>query len=610
MNEDAPIQARGLSLGYVVGGEVNPVVSDVSISVKSNQVVGLAGESGCGKSTLALALAGYRPPGCVVIGGSVFFEGLDLLAAPRRRLRAIWGARIAYLPQDTASALNPALRIDRQLIEPLQIHLNLSKQQARDEAKALLARVEIPDPEGALRRYSHQFSGGQQQRIALAIALSCRPDVLILDEPTTGLDVTIQARVNRLIALLARDVGAATLYVSHNLALLATICDEILIMYAGQIVEAGSARDVFLGPRHPYTRALVAAVPTLHGISRPQGIPGMPPASAVTERCAFYDRCPHRVDACLTSIQLGRDGSGRLVRCIRSDSLAEIRKSARPTTSLDTLPEQVRPTPSNHGELLEVSDVRCVFKHRRQEVVAVDGVSLTLGRGTTLGIAGESGSGKSTLLRALVGLVAPTEGEIRLRGVSLARDVSHRRREAHRAIQIVFQNPDATLNPRHTVRQILERPLSLFRPDISRRDWPSYAADVLRAMRLAPKFLSRYPRHLSGGQRQRVALARALLAKPDIILCDEVTSALDVSVQATIIEFLLELRQSHDTAIIFVTHDLAILRSIADVVAIMEGGKIRESGSTDEVFANPRHDSTRELLASVPDPYKSTAISG
>jgi peptide/nickel transport system ATP-binding protein len=591
----AAVGAHDLSIAYRSrGGSARQVVADVELALQPRRIVGLAGESGCGKSTLALALAGYRAPGAEVIAGAVELGEETLSGAPIRRLRKIWGARVAYMPQDTSTALNPALRIGRQITEPLRAHEQLSRAAATARATELLERVGIPEPAQAMRRYPHQFSGGQQQRIALAIGLVCDPEVLILDEPTTGLDVTTQARVNELILALARERGMATLYVSHNLTLLATICDDLAIMYAGEIVERGPAREVFLAPRHPYTAALIAAVPAIGAAAPPHGIPGRPPAAVVPGACGFAARCRFAQEPCMTSLSLVQIAPGREVRCARAADLDVAVGAAAPTTR--------RVRAGGAAPLIEAREVACVFRHRGHETVALGGVSVELAAGATLGIAGESGSGKSTLLRVLAGLLAPTGGELRYRGERLARLASGRPRETRRTIQMVFQNPDATLNPRHTILQSLERPLQLFRPDASGAQRREIAGTMLERVGLGPDYLGRFPRHLSGGQRQRVALARALVAEPDVLLCDEVTSALDVSVQASVIELLAELREERGLALVFVTHDLGVLSAVADEIVVLERGAVRESGPADEVLQRPTHPYTVDLIASLPDP--------
>ncbi|MGH3024916.1 MAG: dipeptide ABC transporter ATP-binding protein, partial [Gaiellaceae bacterium] len=586
----AALTASGISVGYRGRDGIRQVVNGVDLTLKRERILGIAGESGCGKSTLALTLMGFRSPNTVVLGGSVGFDGADLLRATPTQLRRRWGAQIAYLPQDTSTALNPAIRVGRQLAEPLRIHQHVARRAARTRMLDLLSQVRIPDPDSALDRYPHEFSGGQQQRIALALGLACVPQVLILDEPTTGLDVTTQAQVNNLIVELTRSAGTATVYVSHNLALLATICDDLGIMYAGEVVELGPASEVFERPRHPYTAALIDAVPSVRTRRRAHGIAGSPPPVVVEHQCAFLDRCAYAASKCSIPVPLVKIADRR-VRCVRA---SEIDLASR---FISSSVREAAPDPPGNGPereaVLATYDLRCEYRQRRHTVVAVEGISIALERGRVLGIAGESGSGKSTLLRALIGLLIPRSGRMEFDGRELSPAVAARPAAVRRAIQIVFQNPDATLNPRHTIGQALERPLKLFRPDVAASERRNYAAEILAQMRLGAHFLDRYPRHLSGGQRQRVALARALVVEPEVILCDEVTSALDVSVQATILELLMNLLEQRQTSIVFVTHDLGVLRSVADDVVIMERGAVRESGAAEDVLLRPRDSYTR-----------------
>ncbi|MDB5074146.1 MAG: oligopeptide/dipeptide transporter, ATPase subunit [Chloroflexi bacterium] len=604
MNDGFRLEARDLSMGYRSGGKsIAQVVAGVNLSLAAGKMVGLAGESGCGKSTLALSLLGYRSPGAVLLGGSVVVGGVNLLAANRRALRGYWGTKIAYLPQDTSTSLNPAMRIGRHFDEVLRRLSRGDRQAPPQVASQWLERVGIPDPQSALARYPHQFSGGQQQRIALAMAVCTKPDVLVLDEPTTGLDVVTQAHINRLIAGLCRDLGMATLHVSHNLSLLAEICDELVIMYAGEIVESGPARTVYHAPRHPYTAALINAVPHVHQSKTPKGIPGLPPERVVLSQCAFADRCTLRAPECMTSIPMIRVSARHAARCIRV-AVEWPREDVPPERIASPGLDRNGAASASQQRVLEVRDLSCVFVQKHKATRAVDGVSFDVQAGQTVGIAGESGSGKSTLLRAIAGLVHPASGSIALRDRPLEASAAARSIAARKSIQIVFQNPDATLNPRHTILQSLERPLRLFHPEVTGRDRTERIAEMLRRVRLGPELLERRPRHLSGGQRQRVAIARALLASPEVILCDEVTSALDVSVQATILELLIELQNESNLALIFVTHDLGVLRAIADWALIMHNGKVCEDGPTATVLDNPRHPYTRELINSVPDPLR------
>jgi peptide/nickel transport system ATP-binding protein len=584
-------QVEDLSVGYLRSdGHDNVVVWKAAFSLAPGSILGLAGESGCGKSTTALAAIGYRGPGSRILSGTAHLEDVDLLALPSGKLRSIWGRRVAYVAQNATTALNPAIPVGRQLAQPLSRHLHLRGGEIRDREVELLESVGIPNPPGALDRYPHQFSGGQQQRIAIAIALSCKPEVLILDEPTTGLDVTTQARISALLRSLVAETGAATLYVSHDLSLLSTVADRLAVMYAGEIVEEADSRAVARQPRHPYTQALLAAVPTAHIRTSVAGIPGRPPARVVLDSCSFAPRCPHALDACRDGyIELLDVGGGHMARCIRTDEIAARPVEASPLATPEVSPES----------LLEVDAVWS--QYARAPTPAVRGVSFEIASGETLGIVGESGSGKSTLLRAIVGLHPPTGGVIRFRGVPLAAQAVKRPRALRRELQIVFQDPDSSLNPRHTVFDIVRRPIRLFRDDVRHSGERAAVIELLESVKLPTGLLHRYATELSGGQKQRIALARAFAARPSLLLCDEVTSALDVSVQATIIELIAELAARFGAAVIFVSHDLAVVRTIAGRALVMKNGEVCEQGETERLFVAPTHPYTRELLAAIPE---------
>ena len=601
MSPPVLLSARALSAGYRDGAGTRQILADVDLDLPENRIVGLAGESGCGKSTLALAMAGYRPPGLRLLGGSVTFRGQTITGRSARQLRRYWGRHIAYLPQDTATALNPALRVGRQIAEVFQLHKGLGRRDALAAGADMLGRVGIGDPERAMHRYPHEFSGGQQQRIAIAIALGPGPEVVILDEPTTGLDVTVQALVNTLIVDLIRAERMTALYVSHNLALLAVLCDELRILYAGQVVEAGSAEQVYFTPEHPYTRDLVAAVPH-HLDDKPvRGIGGTPPQSVVLDSCAFGPRCGFRTQACAVPVPLAIRPNGREVRCVRAGEPALAKGR---TTDLATvngasagLPSAVGPPP-----VLAATGVSVSYTHAGRSMTALDDLTLTIGPGEVVGVVGESGSGKSTLLRALAGLLAPRAGTLEVNGAVVPWPSGRRSQDIRREIQIVFQNPDASLNPRQSVGAILDHPLRKFRPGLDRNQRAHRIREVFGQLRLSPDLLERYPAALSGGQRQRVALARALVADPAVVLCDEITSALDVSVQASILELLGELRRASGLAMIFVTHDLGVLRAVADRALVLEAGHVRETGVVSQLLEMPRHAYTATLVRSIPDP--------
>jgi peptide/nickel transport system ATP-binding protein len=588
----APIlEVADLTVAY----GTNVVVRDVSFALTGGRIHGLAGESGCGKSTAALASIGFPIPGSQRLGGRAIFDGsTDLFRLSQRELRRRWGSQIAYVGQDASGALDPLRRVEYSLAEPMHHHLSLSKAEIHARSLELLAGVGLPAPEECLRRYPHEFSGGQQQRIALAVAMSCSPAVLILDEPTTGLDVTTQAMITELIKRLIAETGAAAIAISHDLALLGAFADTIAIMYAGEIVEEGEAADVLTAPRHPYTAALLDAAPQIEDTAVVRGIPGLPPPGAVSGRCSYSERCRFRIDRCTTTdpvLEPVADGARR-VGCIRTAELGVIDSDR--LLGIASVPLAAAPKP-----LLTVTDVVCAYGSHHQAVVVKD-VSFSVAPGETIGIVGESGSGKSTLLRAVAGLHAPLSGEIVLDGESLARRASQRTPASRKKLQIVFQNPDSSLNPRHSVRVLIDRPLRLFRPDLDRAARTREASRLLELVRLSSTVLERYPHELSGGQKQRVALARAFSADPELILCDEVVSALDVSVQASILELLASLTAERSTALVFVTHDLAVVRAIADRICVMRDGLILETAATESLFSAPSDPYTAELLAAVP----------
>lgn len=584
------LKVRQLGVGYAISKtQLVPVVHDVDFDLHRGTILGLAGESGCGKSTASLAAIGYRSPTARILEGTSMLDGQDLLAMTRGQLRALWGRKVAYVAQNATTALNPGLRVGEQLAQPLKHHLGMEGTELQDRQKELFEAVQIPDAEQALRRYPHQFSGGQQQRIAIAIAIACRPDVLVLDEPTTGLDVTTQARISQLLRHLVESEGMAGLYVSHDLALLSKVTDNLAVMYAGEIVEQGVTPDVMGDPRHPYTRALMASVPSLKERRRVSSIPGRPPHSVVLDSCSFAPRCTMAADICLHEHPRLIPLQGlHAARCLRLDvSPAQVASDS----------PSVAPTP---GEaMLSLTGVTARYPGSAQPVIA--DVELMVAAGETLGIVGESGSGKSTLLRCIAGLHAPESGRLEYRGRPLDTRAIRRPRDTRRDIQLVFQNPETSLNPRHTVAQIIGRPLRLFRSDLGRRHIEPAVADLLDEVQLPRAFLHRYPAELSGGQKQRVSLARAFAANPSLLLCDEVTSALDVSVQATILTLIDDLARRHGTAVIFVSHDLAVVRTVTQRALVMKDGRIVEAGATERVFTAPDHEYTRDLIAAIPD---------
>lgn len=583
------LEVSNLSVGYVRDdGFLNLVVWDLEFRLNRGEVLGLAGESGCGKSTAALVAIGYRRPEVRILSGKSMLGTIDLFSLPVGRLRRIWGRHVAYVSQQATTALNPALPIGRQLAQPLMTHLGVGGEQLLRRQIELLDMMRIPNQRDALERFPFQFSGGQQQRIAIAIALSCQPEVVIFDEPTTGLDVTTQAEIIGLLRSLVAETQMAALFVSHDIALLNEMASRVAVMYAGQLAEVGTAESVIHRSRHPYTSALIRALPSVDRSGIVAGIDGTPPSSVIVDSCSFAPRCLHVIDECRRlPVTLNDVGDHHFVRCVRSQETF---------ANAHSVPTQPR---RNAGDiLLKVENIWC--SHGLGNEPVVKDFNFTLHAGETLGIVGESGSGKSTLLRAVAGLHPPASGVIRFRGLELAPRVLRRPRALRHEIQLIFQNPDSSLNPRHSIKTIVGRMIRLFRRDIPRNREQDAIVQLLEAVKLSSSFLHRFPSELSGGQKQRVALARALAAKPSLLLCDEVTSALDVSVQATILELISELATVHDTAVIFVTHDLAVVRSTAPRTIIMRQGEKCEEGDTESVFFSARHPYTRQLVQSVP----------
>jgi peptide/nickel transport system ATP-binding protein len=616
---------RDLGVGFRCPDGIVPVVSGVDLEVIPGRIVGVAGESGSGKTTAVLAAIGYLPGAAALLSGEARLgETAVFDLAPEGR-RQLWARRVSYVAQDAAGSLNPAFRIGTQLCEVLTVNTGLTWDEARARARELLAAVRLPEPEAMLRRYPHQCSGGQLQRIAIAMAIAPEPDVVVCDEPTTGLDVTTQAEVVSMLTALIRDRGIAAVYISHDLALLGAVADELAIFYAGEIVEAGPTAEVLRAPRHPYTRALLDALPSARHATTPVGLPGLPPGRVVANACPFAPRCAWADDGCRATHPVLRpvaDG-GRLVRCHRAGELKEVLASARRPNRhpeghrLIAMGEgraawgRARGWGEGHSEkpaasstsptLLVIRDLHCGYGRGAARVPAVQGATLEIGPGEVAALVGESGSGKSTLGRAVVGLVPAEAGEIRFAGDLL--DPAGRRSRAHaQAIQIIFQNPDSSLNPRHTVGQLVGRSIELFRPDVTRRERRALVAAALEEVRLDPALRDRYPHQLSGGQKQRVAIARAFVARPRLVICDEIVSGQDVSVQAAILELVRAMQARHGTALLFISHDLAVVRSIAQRVYVIQRGRIVESGPTEQIFERPRADYSQSLLASVLEP--------
>jgi peptide/nickel transport system ATP-binding protein len=579
------LQVTGLEVR--LGRSGPDVVRDVSFDVPAGEVLGLVGESGSGKTTVALALLGHTRRGLRIAAGRVVLDGTDLLALGPRDLRAARGARVSYVPQDPSSALNPALRVGTQIREVLQVHSG-AVGQVGDRVAEVMREVSLdPTPE-MLHRYPHQLSGGQQQRVALAMAFACRPSLIVLDEPTTGLDVSTQRHVLDTVRGLCDSYGVAAVYVSHDLAVVGGLVSSVAVMYAGRIVEIGSTAQLFEDPVHPYTRGLIAAVPSpdraeaLVGIDGQQPRPGRRGAG-----CSFAARCGYAIGGCTTRTPEPVIVAGRSVRCLRAFEL----QASHP----EHLAVAVSLPAAASTSAMSVAGLTAGY----ESTPVLHDVSLEVPSRTCVAVVGESGSGKTTLARCIAGLHSNWTGEITFHGAPLAHGVRQRDKDVLRRVQYIFQNPYSSLNPRKTIGQIIDQQLAQF-TGLTRADRSERVVGILENVSLSPDLLSSYPDQLSGGERQRVAIARALVVEPDLLICDEVTSSLDVSVQAIIVELLRGIQQERHLAMIFITHNLALVRSIAQSAVVLRQGSVAESGPVDQILEHPADPYTQRLMEQVP----------
>jgi peptide/nickel transport system ATP-binding protein len=568
-----------------------PIVDDVSLRIERGEILGVIGESGSGKTTLALALLGYHRPGIRRTRGMITIAGERLTEQGESRLRRLRGRLVSYVPQEPATALNPSIRIGAQIMGMLRAHA--SERATTDAVRDALKQVHLPSDDEFIDRFPHQLSGGQQQRVAIGVALVCRPAVVVLDEPTTGLDVIVQRGFLTEVERLAREAGVGILYVSHDLAVVGSIAGRIAVMYAGRIVEQGAAADLAQRPKHPYTHGLVSAVPDHLAPRHLRGIPGVARGvGSWGNSCAFAPRCSQRRPRCDGELpELEPLPEGREVRCFEW--------SQTPPLGLELPMRDDSGSAPTRNALLEVIRVTATHRSRRHVVTAAEEVSFNVLVGECVALVGESGSGKTTIARCVIGLHEPDSGDILLDGSPLARRAARRSIEERRRLQIVFQNPYDSLNLRHRVAAIIQRPAHQLR-GLRNRDAEAEARRLLELVRLPANTAERYPAELSGGERQRVAIARALAGRPDLLVCDEVTSALDVSVQAAVLELLADLRKELSLSMLFISHDLGVVASVADRVLVLTDGRTCEQGPVQNLLERPSHEYTRRLIAAAP----------
>ncbi|HXH87710.1 MAG TPA: ABC transporter ATP-binding protein [Gaiellaceae bacterium] len=596
--EPAPhaLELRDLDVVYTVRGRDRQVLRGVTLTVKRGEAYGLVGESGCGKSTAALAIVQYLPSNGRVRSGKIEIDGRDVLSRSGRELRRLRSESVSMVYQNPGAALNPSIQIGKQVAEVFRVR-GIGRSESLDRAREALVRVQIADPGSVLARYPHQLSGGMQQRVIIAMALAIDPALLILDEPTTGLDATVEAEVLDLVAGLQAELQTSVLFISHNLGVIAKMCDRVGVLYAGRLVEEGVTETVLHDPRHPYTVGLLRCIPrggTRKDHGRLDTIPGfLPNLGEVQPGCVFEPRCALAEDICRVEEPPMYDAGGTHVsRCHFHERAQTLPRALAADLALPVVDREAAP-------LLAFEDLGKVFKQQGHDVHALVGATTAIWPGETLGLVGESGSGKTTLARALLGIVEPSSGAVSLEGKALSPALRGRSAAELRALQIVFQNPDSALNRRHQVRRILRRSLKKL-AGLTGRPAELRLLELMQSVRLAERYVSARPGQLSGGLKQRVAIARAFAGDPRLVVCDEPTSALDVSVQAAILNLLVELQAERRVAYLFISHDLGVVRYISDRIAVLYLGRLMELGSAEVVFSGPHHPYTEALLSAVP----------
>ncbi len=599
------LSVKNLATHFHAGpGRIARAVDGISFDLQQGKTLALVGESGCGKTQTAFSIIkliaenGYHP------SGEIFFENRDLSKLNQEEMRHLRGNDIAMIFQEPMTSLNPLFRIGDQLQEPLKQHLKVSQGASRKRAIELLDRVGIPDPHKRVDDFPHQLSGGMKQRVMIAMALACEPKLLIADEPTTALDVTIQAQVLRLMSDLQKQTGMAILLITHDMGIVNQMADDLCIMYGGRIAEYGSREQIFKNMSHPYTKLLFSSIPKLE---KPafllDTVPGLvPSATEYAEGCRFANRCPAVMDVCKKESATHSPSSGHQVTCHLLD---------KGINSKWDLKDQKTPinkrTPSTQT-LISIKNLKTYFPIRKgiflrivNHIRAVDDINLELAKGTTVALVGESGCGKTTLGESILKLNSHTQGEVEFSGQDVMQLAGNDLKRFRKHMQMVFQDPFGSLQPRMTIEAIIAEGLEIHYPDLSQTEKAEKISRVMQEVGLSPSVLERYPHEFSGGQRQRIAIARALILEPEFLVLDEPTSALDVSVQAQVLNLLKDLQEKRNLTYLFISHNLSVVRYLADTVAIMYLGKIVEQAPVETLFNNPKHPYTISLLNSVPD---------
>ena len=615
MNEDqAPVLVcKDLCISYYTRAGEIPAVVDFSLTVKPGETIGIVGESGCGKSTVAMAIMQYMGANGGIKSGSITFKGRDLTQLSENELRRIRGSEIAMIYQEPFASLNPSLKIKTQLMEVPLTHENISRDEARRRAVQILSDVNLPDPERMMESYPHQLSGGQQQRVVIAMGLLSNPSLLLLDEPTTALDVTIEAGIVKLVADISKKFGTSQIYISHNLGLILETCDRVFVMYSGEVVEEGTIDSLFTWPKHPYTHGLFACIPlpTADKNAAPlRPIRGQLPLPFERPRgCYYHPRCDHfkpgLCDLERIKMEYVEDSAAdHRVRCLRYKEIDHRREvPGGEAKEAIKLGKQVLKV-DGMKKYYEVRDssLRALFTGKRiRQVKANEELNFTAREGETVAIVGESGCGKSTFAKVLMGLETSTEGEVRHNGKEIS-EVAVRDRGAKQisSLQMVFQNPFDTLNPSHSIGGQISRVIKKFGVETDKKKTFDRVMSLLDTVKLPRDFYFRKPRQLSGGQKQRVGIARAFAGNPSMVIADEPVSALDVSVAAAVTELLMDIQREHRTTLLFISHDLSVVRYLSDRIVVMYLGHILERGNTEEVFSPPYHPYTEALLSAVP----------